>query len=199
MKLVTEISPRALSSGEVVGEVFLADRLENGAGYATWLSQNLDQLMKSAETVAGEFRAHAVEGCDGSCYDCLRDYSNSAYHPLLDWFLAGEALGLLEGNALNLKGDPWRAAIESYAEAFGWDLAEDRAGARLLRSRRDDATLLVAHPLLRTRGTPAPILTELAASLGGSTIQVTDGYEIARRPGTVETKARARGLRSLGE
>lgn len=35
--------------------------------------------------------------CRGSCYQCLRDYTNMAYHSLLDWRLAGELLAILQG------------------------------------------------------------------------------------------------------
>ncbi len=128
----TEVSPPPLDDGSVVGEVFIADRLENGAGYATWLAKNLESLITAAKEVAKDFVEHAANGCDGSCYDCLRDYSNSAYHPLLDWFLAKEALGLLTGVSLDLVGDPWTSAIESYASAFKWSVVDERPGARVL-------------------------------------------------------------------
>ena len=43
--------------------------------------------------------AHA-DGCDSSCYDCLRDYYNMNYHPILDWRLAYDMLGLLDGSEI---------------------------------------------------------------------------------------------------
>jgi hypothetical protein len=197
-ELVTEISPRSLSTGEVVGEIFLADRLENGAGYATWLSDNIDELLLAMEELAKAFVSHAGAGCDGSCYDCLRDYSNSAYHPLLDWYLAREALAIVLQRPLDLAGDPWGPAIASYANAFGWDLVAEVPGARVLSSRRGEKSLLVAHPLLRSGADPADLLSSLAEGHGVASLQVTSGYEIARRPGLVESRARTGRLPRLG-
>lgn len=197
-ELVTEVSPRALSDGAVVGEVFLADRLENGAGYATWLGNNIESLITSAKEVADEYVAHASGGCDGSCYDCLRDYSNAAYHPLLDWFLAKEGLGLLTGVPLDLSGDPWAAAVDAYGSAFGWTVATDTPGCRVLTSNRDNHRLFVLHPLLRTKGEMAPEVLSAVAGEDLSELQVATGYEIARRPGLVESRARTNALPRLG-
>jgi hypothetical protein len=197
-ELVTEISPRSLGSGGVVGEIFLADRLENGAGYATWLGENIGELLTAMEELAKEFLDHASGGCDGSCYDCLRDYSNSAYHPMLDWHLAREALAILMGQPLDLEGDPWGPAVTSYADAFGWELVASAPGARVLRSRVGDKQLLIAHPLLSSGANPSQLLSGLGSSQGLSDLQVTSGYEIARRPGLVESRARTGRLPRLG-
>lgn len=197
-ELVTEISPRSLDTGAVVGEIFLADRLENGAGYATWLSENIGELLGAMEELAKSFQTHAAGGCDGSCYDCLRDYSNSAYHPLLDWYLAREALAIVMRQPLDLEGDPWGRAITSYADAFGWDLVAEGPGGRFLTSRRGEQKLLVAHPLLRTGADPSELLSKLAEAHGSTDLQVTSGYEIARRPGLVESRARTGRLPRLG-
>ena len=82
--------------GSVVGQVFLSDTLENGAGYATHLgtpavTQELLEMI--ARPTAREFHDRLVapphaDACDTSCPDCLRSYSNLAYHNLLDWRLA---------------------------------------------------------------------------------------------------------------
>lgn len=195
-ELVTEISPRQLD-GSVVGEVFLADRLENGAGYATWLARHLDELLAAANAESDRHREHAASGCDGSCYDCLRDYSNSAYHPLLDWFLAGEALNLLVGRDLSLATDPWSMAVASYGEAFGWAIAGQVPGARLLTSDRDGKAMVVAHPLLAADPLAAPV-RQVMVQAGVDSACLTSGYEIARRPGLVESRARAGRLSVVG-
>jgi hypothetical protein len=148
--------------------------------------------------VTEEHVAHAPSGCDGSCYDCLRDYSNAAYHPMLDWFLAKEALGLLTGRELDLLGDPWQPATESYSTAFGWELTEQTSGIRVMRSVRDQSFLVVAHPLLRTGREPATGLAEVAKRHADRDLQVTNAYELARRPGLVESRARAGTLPRLG-
>lgn len=189
-ELITEISPRRVADGTVVGEIFLADRLENGAGYATWMAHNLEELLTAAKDESARHLEHAANGCDGSCYDCLRDYSNAAYHPLLDWFLAREALHLLTGQGLDFRGDPWGAAVSAYGEAFGWSTAQEVEGARLLMSDRDGKALVIAHPMLRAEPVPTPVRSVLVAA-GVDAAALTSGYEIARRPGLVEAKVRS--------
>ena len=82
---------------------FLADTLENGAGFSTHLGEP-DVLAKLLDNVDDYLHglkqpAHAND-CSASCYKCLRDYSNMAYHALLDWRLAGRPFQLLRGQPL---------------------------------------------------------------------------------------------------
>ncbi|MCV7026542.1 DEAD/DEAH box helicase [Mycolicibacterium novocastrense] len=78
---------------------FLADTLENGAGFSTHLGKPeifeefLDRgILKYLESLRAP--DHALE-CTASCYRCLRDYGNMAYHALLDWRLAGDLLNVM--------------------------------------------------------------------------------------------------------
>ena len=81
-------------AGETHAEVFLADSLENGAGYCTRLGQ-LDQLgllLQSTDQFATDLGKPPHDECQSSCPDCLRDFTNLVFHPLLDWRLgAGRA------------------------------------------------------------------------------------------------------------
>jgi hypothetical protein len=80
----------------VVGQIFLSDTLENGAGYATHLGEPAvtEELLRMvSEPSTWEFHERLAaplhaDACDTSCPDCLRSYSNLAYHSLLDWRLA---------------------------------------------------------------------------------------------------------------
>lgn len=79
----------------VVGQAFLCDQLENGAGYCTFLGQSsqFKQLMAQSDPgVAGSIATKWMEpahiSCDTSCNLCLRDFYNMPYHGLLDWRLA---------------------------------------------------------------------------------------------------------------
>src|SRR5207248_1362351 len=88
------------------GEVFLADVLENGAGYANHIGapsvfEDVLQEARTFMTKKLELSPHA-ELCDSSCYDCLREFRNMAYHPLLDWRLARDMLDLVENGKLNM-------------------------------------------------------------------------------------------------
>ena len=79
-----------------VGQAFLSDKLENGAGYCRWFGNPehfqllLDQATQdNQESLADVWMAenHNHE-CDTSCNTCLRDFHNLPYHGLLDWRLA---------------------------------------------------------------------------------------------------------------
>ena len=80
-----------------VPEVFIVEKLENGAGYCNYLSGNLypevpeEALLaplqkdgKIFEILVNDKHKH---NCSGSCYDCLRDFYNQKYHSVLDWRL----------------------------------------------------------------------------------------------------------------
>ncbi|MET8631651.1 DEAD/DEAH box helicase [Streptomyces sp. NPDC004680] len=79
---------------------FLSDTLDNGAGYCTHLAEPhvFEQLMATANRMLADFASGAHgRDCRGSCYQCLRDYTNTAYHSLLDWRLASDLLAVLQG------------------------------------------------------------------------------------------------------
>ncbi|MFE7903000.1 DEAD/DEAH box helicase [Streptomyces sp. NPDC057424] len=102
---------------------FLSDTLDNGAGYCTHLAERevFEQLMATANRMLTDFAdgAHGRE-CRGSCYQCLRDYTNMAYHSLLDWRLAGELLVILQGTGAASSQHGRRAAglLRNWASDF---------------------------------------------------------------------------------
>jgi ATP-dependent helicase YprA (DUF1998 family) len=78
---------------------FLSDTLDNGAGYCTHLAKAevFKDLIKTAKDMLRRMATgRHNRDCRGSCYECLRDYTNMAYHTLLDWRLAGDLLTILE-------------------------------------------------------------------------------------------------------
>lgn len=96
--------------GRAIGQAFLCDQLENGAGYCRELAQpqQFEQLLVQGNpmvprsiaavwtdlaAVAGAAEPHALE-CDTSCNRCLRDFHNLPYHGLLDWRLALDMAGI---------------------------------------------------------------------------------------------------------
>jgi Distinct helicase family with a unique C-terminal domain including a metal-binding cysteine cluster len=87
---------RSLSrNGQAIGQAFLCDQLENGAGYCRELARLkrfrvlLEQANPTHDSITAQWIAavHAAE-CDTSCNHCLRDFHNLPYHGLLDWRLA---------------------------------------------------------------------------------------------------------------
>lgn len=176
----------------VSGAAFLADSLDNGAGYATHLGRDPLPLLAQARELAAEYQEHAYSGggCDSSCYRCLRDHTNSAYHPLLDWRLAVDLLDAAEGRQVDL------TRLDGLAEALARTLVDNFGGTvRLVAGLplfQDDfgASLLVAHPLENTTGaraTPRVRAARDALTQAGlhAPPQVTTTYELVRRPGVV--------------
>ncbi len=79
------------------GEIFLVEKLENGAGYCNYLSGRLDgtipklalldPLMPGGSLFEVLMQDLHAQECHSSCYDCLRDYYNQNHHSILDWRL----------------------------------------------------------------------------------------------------------------
>lgn len=100
---------------------FLADALENGAGFSTHLgsSEFLPEFLVAVDNYLYELSdATHADVCNSSCYRCLRDYGNMAYHALLDWRLARDLFQLLQGKFLQLDTTLEAEAIERWARAY---------------------------------------------------------------------------------
>jgi hypothetical protein len=136
------------------GWIFLADALENGAGYCTHLGEpdQLRRLLASARAYIAELEDEGRHSCDSSCYDCLRSYENQAYHALLDWRLARDWLDLVEGASLDTQR--WAIVEEQVAKSFGtaFDATPVQVeGGVWTCAAGDDRLVVVCHPLEDTR------------------------------------------------
>jgi hypothetical protein len=155
--------------GSVVGQVFLCDTLENGAGYATHLGQpEVSELLLQVivQNSRRQFydklvQASHADACDTSCPDCLRSYSNLAYHNLLDWRLAIDManLALDASSAISLSAPLWVRVADLAAST----LAAARPGfgrttfAGLPGLTNGSDAIIVTHPLwLTDRSVAAP-------------------------------------------
>jgi ATP-dependent helicase YprA (DUF1998 family) len=166
------------SSGVFYPEVFLADVLENGAGFVTFLAEQsrFEQLVEDTIELVREW--DASHECDASCPSCLRDWSNLPYHPWLDWRLAADTLEIVVHGRLSV--DRWAAtresAIAAVARDFDWQLI---AGDTQPVVRDEHGSLIViVHPL--------------SVEAEASVVQTFDGaatpfdlFNFNRRPGEV--------------
>lgn len=182
------VEPYASQQG-LGGQLFLSDELENGAGYATHLGEPsvITSLLEAIldEDGYGIPRSHRDDpsSCDSSCYDCLRDYWNRAYHPLLDWRLGLDMTRLLARGDL----DP----------AHGWPDLGERICAEfcsefgitpttfgpLPGGTIDGVPFVLGHPLWDPNA-PPPALADAIAQ-AGPTARTVDYFEITRTPGAV--------------
>ncbi|WP_199619859.1 DEAD/DEAH box helicase [Paenibacillus alkalitolerans] len=138
----------------LTGQIFLGDRLINGAGYAKYLAQEsimkkiLDDLCVDLNYIP-KLRDHK---CDSSCYDCLRTYENMNYHGILDWRLGLDAAQLLRDGKVPQISIRWRGSVEksldNLTESFNGSIEptwfSDVPG---LKFNIDDETIvLFGHP-----------------------------------------------------
>jgi hypothetical protein len=185
----------ARPGGEVRTEVFLADDLENGAGYCTHLgrSEEFQRVISEAREFLGRLAepGHS-EQCDSSCYDCLRDYYNMAYHPLLDWRLGRDMLDLLEFESIDLSA--WRALEEALAESFTRDFQGEvvalDGNVSAVQLQGGLPLLIIAHPLESQH--PDYLSERLALAWADAEsrseegrIVIDDVFNLLRRPGWV--------------
>jgi DEAD/DEAH box helicase domain-containing protein len=141
-------------------QVFIADALENGAGYARRASDPAymrSSLMSFHQSVSSKWQheRHSHD-CDRSCPDCLRNYSNRFSHGVLDWRLALDLTDIVLGKDLPLSR--WiDGAEDSSVEAFAkfcqsaeMEVATGYAGG-LSTITHGKKALVVGHPLWHTR------------------------------------------------
>ncbi|MBE6401670.1 MAG: DEAD/DEAH box helicase [Verrucomicrobia bacterium] len=84
-----------------VGEIFLSDTLENGAGFCDFLFRRKELIREKLLDVfvgnnsMSKFKK-MIEGheCFLACYDCIKDYSNLYYHKYLNWRLGVDLIYL---------------------------------------------------------------------------------------------------------
>ncbi len=144
-------------------QVFIADKLENGAGYSRWaakpenMRRSLERFLDGDDGVGRSWQddAHARD-CDCSCPDCLRSYANRFIHGLLDWRLALDLADLALGRGLDtgrwLGGPEDRAAqsFKAFCDSTGLPVEIDYAeGLTAIVSGAN--ALILGHPLWHTR------------------------------------------------
>jgi hypothetical protein len=184
-------------SGQVVGQVFISDSLENGAGYSSKYGDPVEAesiLHFITNQNAGGFnepivgQTHATE-CRTSCPDCLRDYSNLASHNILDWRLAIDVARLaLDPNApIDFSVSYWQGldaiAAAPYFQAAG--LQQTQFGG-LIAGRDGSYVEIITHPLWDTDPNSfGPLLAGAhaqAVAVGATEINFKSVFELLRRP-----------------
>jgi DEAD/DEAH box helicase domain-containing protein len=149
-----------LPEGVVTQQLFLADALENGAGYARRLHDDTrlrTMLAEYVRVVSVKWHREDHQRCDASCPDCLRNYGNRMIHHLLDWRLALDMAGLLLDQPIDL--DAWRPLATTTADRFHrlCEMADVPAtvvniGLPAVASEGAAPRILVlSHPLWHTR------------------------------------------------
>lgn len=197
-------------NGAIIGQAFLCDQLENGAGYCRFLAQpdEFHKLMALAgptiqNSIASQWinpQGHGSD-CDTSCNLCLRDYQNLAYHGLLDWRLALDMAQLVSnasavvdlqtpwGNVHN----PWTKLVQG-ANApipkalqrlgYGSPMQFGTLSSYVHQNPQRRTILILRHPLWQDDH-PEWIAADAAAQTHypGYEVKAANPFMVLRRPG----------------
>ncbi|NUR07690.1 MAG: DEAD/DEAH box helicase [Nocardioidaceae bacterium] len=196
-KQLLDIDPQELvfglhPQGDGSMQVFLADALDNGAGYAAEIGaeHNFERMLSDTRlSLRDRWSEKAHADCNSSCLDCLRSYDNSRLHGLLDWRLALDMLDLLADEPLALAR--WMELGQRAAEGIAaTGLISLKAGATTdgisyLHNTGTGKSVLVGHPLWwrsedRAVEEQITALDELAGM--SSSVAQSDVFEALRRP-----------------
>jgi DEAD/DEAH box helicase domain-containing protein len=170
----------------VRGQVYLADTLANGAGYARYLATGdrlrilLEDIVQGPTSrylkgMGGHF--HNPHVCDSSCYKCLRSYQNMRFHGLLNWRLAMDVARLMTTGQLEEKPDTvWKDVLRGSMASLGSEfIALEAAGLPALRMS-EGAVGVFSHPLLKRY--PSNTMSEIVAEAQVEAEDLADGHPV---------------------
>ena len=184
-------------------QLFFADSLENGAGYVRSVFDNdrIQEVVRNHyEVVTGQSNPKAWTSldnghlsCDGSCPDCLRNYSNRQFHHLLDWRVALDLVELFIGENLDISRGLYRVVERAHLFLEGAQkqnvdgiLLEEIGSSVALR--RNGLSLVLSHPLWANRSgllsDELDLITEQIRSTGGQkdNVEYVDLRHFSQRP-----------------
>ncbi len=186
------------ANGAIGAEVFVADTLQNGAGYASFLGQPeefrrlLAYMIDNGENGYQMASATHQRDCDSACYDCLKDYSNMIYHGLLDWRLAMDMARYAHSGITPDLSGYWTGMasklMRDFCVAFDWDYVE--CGDLPCAERPDWGEVIIPmHPLWNE--TIEYLVTPLAEAIAlaeqkGLNYRLASLFDLARRPAQVD-------------
>jgi hypothetical protein len=191
-------------NGQVIGQIFISDSLENGAGYSSYFgtpaeAENLLRFVvgHTGNTFYGplvaqqDTQGNPLHGalCRTSCPDCLRDFSNLAYHNILDWRLGLDLARLaLDPTApIDFSVSYWQgldaaAAGPYFAAMPNW---QQVTFGGLQAGRRGNQVEIVTHPLWNTDPNfagPQLATAYAQAVAAGCQVAIKSIFEVLRRP-----------------
>jgi len=184
-----------LAAGEPAPYAFIADTLENGAGFSTHLGQPevLPGLLRDIHRYLDRLaNADHATMCTASCYRCLRDYGNMSYHALLDWRLGRDLLEVLEHGRLTIDMDAQTRALVAWSHGYdATPLAGVPGAVRFTHPRLGEHLLIVRHPLEASES--AFMCDRIAEAMAEAEVEVphaagivfVDAFTLDRDPGRV--------------
>ncbi|KAA9375499.1 DEAD/DEAH box helicase [Microbispora cellulosiformans] len=190
-ELVAGVHPGPHSEGTAL-YAFLADALENGAGFSTHLGKVSTEFAQHVKNFLGDLsRPEHADGCETSCYGCLRDYENMVFHPLLDWRLGSDLFTVLSGKPLtpaSFDVHRERTSLGGLQALYGGTFLLADAGVIGVKTGRAPYAIVVRHPLeaceenLSSPRLESALDAALAHTDDPSRVVVTDWFTVERSP-----------------
>ncbi|MDJ0105625.1 DEAD/DEAH box helicase [Rhodococcus erythropolis] len=187
-----------MEGGEPAVFAFIADTLENGAGFSTHLGSEaeLPNFLAAVGTYVSELsNADHASICTSSCYRCLRDYANMSFHALLDWRLAADLFALLSGNPLASNLPAEVRALNKWTEgnnAHVVDGLRAPVAAAICESVGSRIGIIVRHPFEAAEegGLMSPRLAQAFDEIGSrlegdEPVFAVDSFVLDRSPAEV--------------
>jgi len=161
-EVMAEFRPALTPEGTtgLEAEIFLYDTLPGGAGFSAQVAESPVDLFQ----VALDLLTNCQEGCDASCYRCLRSFKNKFEHSLLDRHVGAQLLQyLINGQLTEFSKD----RLVSSTALLCSDLQRQSVdGTRFdmdTSSQTDDRT--VTAPILATTNDDRRFIIALSAPL----------------------------------
>jgi len=166
--------------------VFVADTLENGAGYSRFLGdpQEFAAVMNRISKLNWPADPRHTQECSTSCKQCLRHFDNRIKHSHLNWRLGLDAYDLAMGRSLDLLR--WDSLNRRLVTAFvnghqpqfqglGKGLVSQQCGPAtwLLQNSLDGHFVVIGHPLWRLDAAFRTQEQQLAVTQGSSAVTGT--------------------------
>ena len=205
-ELRVEIRPIPVEAdGIYKQQIFIADALANGAGYCRYLGEfnakgelrlveYLNKMIDPKRDFAEGLIAHGKD-CDSSCYNkgCMRDYSNIAYHPFLDWRLGLDLaqLCLDKDYQMDLQKDYWVPLVDlvekNLRELRPSLERNDRNGVPVFEAKEQKQAFILHHPLAEEGDLAGPHIASAIADFDGTgfDIKYINIFDAIRRVGVV--------------
>ncbi len=143
----------------VTHQLFIADALENGAGYSRRLydkSRLVSLLTSYYKDASLKWNSKLHNECDTSCPDCLRSYNNRIVHSLLNWKLALDLTELVLDIPLNT--DRWLGDSDTVAKDFMKLCTQSEIDVEIVQADsltsivlKDKKALIISHPLWHSK------------------------------------------------
>ena len=191
------------------GEIGIGDYLPNGSGFTRNLSEKLGQYLSTLDNSEPNSYSERIlsiwhqASCASACYQCLLNFRNMTYHPILDWRLGTALLRMMSHPnwKCGLDGDfdvpgmtGWleaakqggRSFVQGYGQQFQLDEASPLPVIRGVNGDVNGKLAIVIHSLWDSSNTQGVLATTIGRQdMERKNIWFVDPFNLARRPGWV--------------